>query len=107
MPDARDASAFRELLESVLEEGVSGGEPIVAPPRAIELVRQALRAALTEVTLIEIVETILTTAHYLEAEYGSPTAASALVDLVERDEVLDALRAAVRAHDTPPSAEEG
>ncbi len=104
-----DDHAIIQKAVGLLE--VDEGRYLLREPAIAELGRE-LDALVTSWELPLAVDALLRLAHVLEAEWSSPKAADALCALIERDNVLDALRALAQEareqleDDASPDAEE-
>ncbi len=79
-----------DVIAAVLEDGPNDC-PLLRP-EGIEYIRKALDEYLDKgPELLAVVDCVLTAAHMLEVEKGAEAAAVALVALVDRDLVIDAL----------------
>lgn len=87
-----------DVIAAVLEDGPDDC-PLLAP-EGVEYIRRALDEYLDQgPALMSAVDCILTAAHLLEVEKGADAAAIALVALVDRQEVIDALVAINNANE--------
>ena len=84
------AEPFLKFIVEQLTIGPDDG--LELSPAALLLIRAQLDASLDSDGLPELVRGLLGLADELELEMGAEAAASALVDVVERPEVLAALR---------------
>lgn len=108
MTDATDAPELeghpiRYLVASVLRDGERGEEPALLDEDGAALIRSEIDKVLDSPELVDVVEMILGIAHALEVEQRSPTAAAALLDLVEREPVIESLKELNRKKDAERS----
>lgn len=97
-----ETDVHREVQRFVAErvgDGEEGQEPAFLPPESIEEIEQLVDAFIGLPELIDAVETILIIAHALEVEKNSVQAAMKLIAIVERQKVLDAMKALNRKKD--------
>ncbi len=92
--------SVKEALANLIEDGDDGQEAAVFSAEALSTVEEIVDAFIDEgPDLIDCVETVLIVAHLLETEQGSPRAAKQLVAIVDRDKVIDAMKALNRVKD--------
>jgi hypothetical protein len=89
-PTLEDDHPIVAVAVGLLE--VDGGRYVLSERAAIELSRQMDELVLSwELPLA--VDSLLRLAHVVEGEWSSPQAAAVLCDVIERDHVLDGLKA--------------
>ena len=100
-PQEREDHAIKNVIASLLEDGGPGQEPAQLPKAAVEQLRQIVDAYAATPTpeLVDVVETMLLVATVLEQQQKSPTCAGTLCDLVERENVINALKQLNRQKD--------
>ena len=91
--------SVQEALASLVVDGEEGQEPAVFPAESLQKIEGIVDAFIGSTELIDCVETILVVAHLLEVEKESPRAAKKLVAIVDRDKVIDAMKALNNAKD--------
>ena len=80
-----------DLLGSI-RDGRPGQEPAELPPEAAAALAAKIDGFTHTPELFDVVETVLYVSHLLEKEAGAPRAAQAVLALVERKPVLDAMK---------------
>lgn len=81
---------FRDLIAAQLVDGPDQVARIDDP--GLLVVQKALDELLDTEAMIEAVDAILVIGHYLEVELKSPVAAQRIVDLVNREVILESMR---------------
>jgi hypothetical protein len=81
-----------EDILAALQDGGPGQEPAELPAAAARALAQKIDGFLATPELFDVVETVLYASHLLETEVGAPGAAKAVLALVERRTVLDAMK---------------
>lgn len=109
-PADNELHPIGEVVASVLEDGPKG--EVVLSNSGFDYIKSALYEYLDAgEALMDAVDTLLVSAHLIEVEQGSRQVAERLVTLVDRPEVIDALRRvteqaeARRAQEVAQSAE--
>lgn len=88
----REDHPIRDVVAELLVDGGAGQEPAVLPPDALARIRQEIDKHVGAPDLVDVVETILLCANFLEVQQKSPGCAGELCDLVERETVINALK---------------
>jgi len=84
-------SIAHDILKAV-KDGGPGEEPAVLSRQAIRDLEDLVDTYLEGPELFDVVETVLYASHMLETELQCPTAAKAVLGLVERRRVLKAMK---------------
>jgi hypothetical protein len=82
----------RDLVASCVREDTTGPEKIVLDAKGVATISEAVDQVLDTLTLMEVVDAILVIGHYVETELGAPQAAKLLVDIVNREAVIDSMK---------------
>lgn len=82
----------RDLVASCVREAPGSPEEIVLDDAGVEVISEAVDKVLDTHVLMEVVDAILVIAHYLETEQSAPTVAKRLVEIVNREPVIDSMK---------------
>src|SRR5688572_19511405 len=83
---------IRYLIASVLVDGAVDEEPALLTDAGIDKITEEIDRTIGSQELVDAVEMLLGVAYDLETAHRSPNTAQKLIDVVERDKVLRALR---------------
>jgi hypothetical protein len=83
--------SIEALVASVATREAKGGESISFDDDAIETISEAIDEIPDNVELVDAVNTLVAIAHVLEVEAKSPKAARQILDIVEKQSLLDRL----------------
>jgi hypothetical protein len=87
-----DGHPIRFVIAGVLKDGVGKEEPAVLDDRGTDAITKELDKTIGSEELVDAVEMILGIAYTLETQQKSPGTAQKLIDIVEREKVLGALK---------------
>lgn len=87
-----DGHPIRYVIASVLIDGAANEEPALLDDAGIDKITQELDRTIGSEELVDAVEMLLGVAYNVETAHQSPVTAQKLIDIVERESVLRALR---------------
>jgi hypothetical protein len=87
-----DGHPIRYLIASVLLDGSADQEPALLDDAGIEKITTELDRNIGSEELVDAVEMLLGVAYNIETAHHSPFTAQKLIDIVEREPILRALR---------------
>ena len=88
----REDHPIKVIIANVLKDGEGDQEKAVFEAEGLQVIEQAVDLLIETNELFPAVETVLLVVHALEHQQDSPIAAGQLLDIVERDVVIDAMK---------------
>lgn len=82
----------RDLVATCVREAPGGPELIVLDEDGAKVISEAVDRVLDTHVLMEVVDAMLVIAHYLETEASAPTVAKQLIEIVNRESVIDSMK---------------
>jgi hypothetical protein len=95
----RDGHPIRDVVALLIKDGGPGEEPAVLDEVGLAQIREELDSLIGQEELVDAVDTLLLLADVIALQQKSEKCAVKLCEVVERDEVVDALRALNRKKD--------
>jgi hypothetical protein len=91
---------IRDIVAMVVKDGGPGEEPALLDPAGLSRIRTELDALIGSDELVDAVDTLLLIADVLAIDQKSETCALRICELVEREEIISALRELNRKKET-------